>query len=58
MNSAFGHNFALEGYTGQVTWANEMCFGMTHDPGTGSITQPVDLQSRMLSCATAAHSVY
>ena len=46
MNGVLGYSSALGGNTGPgIIWANEMNFGMNHTPGSGSVTQPVDLQS-------------
>ena len=45
MNGDFGHDAALWGYARlETTWANEMNFGMNHDPGAGLIMKPVERQ--------------
>ena len=49
MKGVSGHDYALQGYTGQgTTWANGMNFVMNHAPGAGTITRPIDQQSSML----------
>ena len=45
----------MNGFTGLgTTKANEMNFVMTHAPGAGSITQPVDQESNVYYCTTDA----